>query len=421
MLSRTRVALLVLAAAVVACGDRTAAPTASDEFTLSPAKTVTGGPDRRRLEQLAQRLARSLADPAVRLRVKQDLDRSPVREHKLQFQRLLADGAHPAAVEIARATGAAAAAVTAEALAASPLELYLPVPEHRARWTGDANVLVATAMNDHEPPIGFDPSGRRFVLDPDVPPATPVLALVPEETNFDRPEVVAAPLVAEVCPQGGVRTPAPGAIQAQGCAPGGGQPSARGLWMTAASFVGTFEGWLKGAPEFEVHVLGQAGTSDSLKDYQCAGEKQAAPYWFDQNGTTWTGNVVIMSQAQLDLYRQQHPAQSLRVVVIEDDDTACQLKLDSGRLATVLKTLDAQYRNLTGGRDTTGTLLTRYWSRASAFQKILQSLWSLITTQDEFVGNAVEDAVAGEFKPGYNWIVKGENSITNGALKLEMR
>jgi ADP-ribosylglycohydrolase len=37
------------------------------------------------------------------------------------------------------------------------------------------------------------------------------------------------------------------------------------------------------------------------------------------------------------------------------------------------------------------------------------------------VGNAVEDAVAGEFRAGYNWMVKGENSITNGALKLEVR
>jgi hypothetical protein len=191
--------------------------------------------------------------------------------------------------------------------------------------------------------------------------------------------------------------------------------------MTGASFVGTFEGWLKGSPEFEVHVLGQAGASDSLTDYQCAGEKQVAPYWFDQNSTTWTGSVMIMSQAQIDAYRQQHPGQSLRVVVIEDDDTACQLKLDTGRLATVLRALDSQYRNLTGGRDTTSGVLTRYWNRATAFQKLLRAIWSFITTQDEFVGNAVQDAVAGEFKSGYNWIVKGENSITNGALKLEMR
>lgn len=420
MHSRTRVASLALAAAVVACGDRAAAPTASDEPALSAAKTSMPGPDRRQLEQLAQRLARALADPAIRLRVKQDLDRSPVREHKLHFQRLLADGVRPAAADIARATGASASTVAAEAFGAPPLELYLPVPEHRARWAGDANVLVATALNDHEAPVAFDASGRRFVLDPDVPPSTPVLALVPVETNFDRPEVVAAPLAVDVCPQGVAVAPAPGGVQALACSGSGGQPP-RGLWMSAASFVGTFEGWLKGAPEFEVHVLGQAGTSDSLKDYQCAGEKQAVPYWFDQNSLTWSGNVLIMSQAQLDAYRQQHPGQSLRVVVVEDDDTACQIKLDSGRLAAVLRTLDAQYRNLTGGRDTTSTALTRYWNRATAFQKILQSLWSLITTQDEFVGNAVEDAIAGEFKPGYNWIVKGENSLTNGALKLEMR
>jgi hypothetical protein len=37
------------------------------------------------------------------------------------------------------------------------------------------------------------------------------------------------------------------------------------------------------------------------------------------------------------------------------------------------------------------------------------------------IGNAIEDAVAGEFKPGANWIVKGENLITYGALKLVMR
>jgi hypothetical protein len=178
--------------------------------------------------------------------------------------------------------------------------------------------------------------------------------------------------------------------------------------MTATSFVGTFEGWLKGSPEFEVHMLGQAGATDSLRDYQCSGEKQTVPYWFDQNTTSWTGSVLLASQAQLDAYRTQHPGQSMRVVVIEDDDTACQIKMDS------------YYNSNTAGRDTT-TGLTRVWNRAKAIQKILQAVWSFITTQDEFVGNAVQDAVAGEFRPGYNWIVKGENNASNGALKLEMR
>jgi hypothetical protein len=39
------------------------------------------------------------------------------------------------------------------------------------------------------------------------------------------------------------------------------------MYMTYAHFVQDFEGWFKGSPEYEIHILGQAGTSDSLTDY----------------------------------------------------------------------------------------------------------------------------------------------------------
>jgi len=55
---------------------------------------------------------------------------------------------------------------------AIPLEMYLPVPEHRRAWAGDANVLVATAIADHDPPVAFDYRANRRVLDPERPPAT---------------------------------------------------------------------------------------------------------------------------------------------------------------------------------------------------------------------------------------------------------
>src|SRR5262245_35827645 len=126
---------------------------------------------------------------------------------------------------------------------------------------------------------------------------------------------------------------------------------------------------------------------------------------------------MIFSQTQLDSYKQQHPGQSLRVVVIEDDDGACQIKLDGNRFANALRTIDTQYGGLTGGRDTTLTTLVRLYNRATAFQKILQAVWSVITTQDEYVGNAVQDVAAGAFKNGYNWIVKGVNRITNECWK----
>ena len=59
--------------------------------------------------------------------------------------------------------------------------------------------------------------------------------------------------------------------------------------------------------------------------------------------------------------------------------------------------------------------------RANALQKILQAAYSFITTQDDLIGNAVEDVVIGQFYPSANWIVKGDNNVTNGWLKLEMR
>ena len=40
---------------------------------------------------------------------------------------------------------------------------------------------------------------------------------------------------------------------------------------------------------------------------------------------------------------------------------------------------------------------------------------------DDLIGNAIEDTVVGEFHSGSNWMVRGENNVTNGWLKLQMR
>ena len=411
-INMTGLAVLGLGAA---CGDHPA-PTSVSEPAPSFVQGAAPVAEQQRLERLARQVARSLADPGFRARVKLELERSPYTEHKLHFQRLFTRGARPLIADVARLTGEAAESIAADALGAVDLELYIPVPAHRAAWTGGPDVLVATAIADTDVPVAFDTRGRRRELDPAVPPRTPVLALVPAETDFDRPPVGEKPgEEAVVCPYA-----TPGKITAQ-CGSAGGGGTTPGLWMTYASFTQTFEGWLKGSPEFEIHILGQAGTSDSLKSYQCAGEHAGGPYAFDQNALTWTGNVLLFSQAQIDAYKQQHPGQSVRVFAVEDDDTACEIKLDADRVKNLFRTIDSRYSQLTGGRDTTGTTLTRYWNRATAFQKVFQAIWSILVTKDEMIGNAVQDAVAGEFKPGANWIVKGEDLITYGALKLVMR
>src|SRR5712664_887192 len=242
------VALILIAA----CSDRAVTPPSE-----TPAAAIAA--NAQRPEALAKMFAKGLKNPAFRAYLKAQLNASPYREHKLQLDTFLNANESRALREIAVENGATEDVVAGEAKAAITLEVYFPVPAHRAAWTGDEQVLVATALTDDDPPVAFDPDGRRQVLDPKTPPATPVLAIVPVETDFSRPPAkVIACLLDCGAPIGGVVPPPP--------------PAMPGLYMTKSHFVQDFEGWLKGSPEFEVHILGQKGQADSLVDYQCEGE-----------------------------------------------------------------------------------------------------------------------------------------------------
>jgi hypothetical protein len=408
LLNTLRVAALALLLVALACSEHppATAPSAPDLKLTPPSPPPPPAASARSdAEQLARSMALALGDRAFRAHVKAQLDRSPFREHKLPFQRFLAQEGGRGMAALAKSAGLATVDVTREANRVIPLEMYLPVPEHRRAWKGGDNILVATAIADHDAPVAFDVRGNRTLLDPERPPATPVIAVVPVETDFS-----AAPNLIPCltyCGGGGGGGPTP-------------PPVTPGLYMTNSHFVDDFEGWLKGSPEFEVHILGQKGQTDSLTDYQCAGEKQPTPYYFDQNELDWSGNVMLFSTVQLDAYNAAHPGQNIRVFVVEDDDTACEIKADKNLLNDAIRAIDGAYKAITAGNDSS-TLGTKVYKRASAFQKLWAAIASLINTNDEIVGNAVEDVVVGISYPGYNWIVKGPNNVTNGWINLQMK
>src|SRR5207248_6623856 len=183
MLSHTSrlAAALALLLGGLACSDRTPG---TGPAPGPPPDTRAASPGTAPPEQLARGLALALGDPGFRARVHAQLDGSPYREHKLPFQRFLAGDGGIALAAMARGTGRAASDVARDADRAIPLELYLPVPAHRRAWTGGSDVLVATAIGDHDVPVAFDLRGNRRLLDPEHPPATPVIAVVPVETDF---------------------------------------------------------------------------------------------------------------------------------------------------------------------------------------------------------------------------------------------
>ena len=408
-MSRRSLTLAALVAAgLAACTDRTPVnpPPAGD------AAVVTGRAGAPKPERLARLFARALRNPVFRAYLKAQLDASPFAEHKLQFQTFLGANGGRARRYVADENGEPEAGITREAGAAIALEAYFPVPAHRAAWTGDENVLVATGITDRDVPVAFDPQGRRRLLDPDTPPETPVIALVPVETDF-----TGTPERLIVCPDCGDTGGGGGGITPDV------QPSAPppGLYMTKSHFVQDFEGWLKGAPEFEVHILGQKGLTDSLLSYQCAGEHSGTPYYFNQDNLDWSGSVMLFSKTQLDQYNAAHPGQNMRVFVVEDDDTPCEIKTGADAFKSLTTAVDAANEAQTAGKDTTSSTLAKIWKYATAFYKLLNAAASLIMTNDELVGNAVQDVIVGEYYPGFNWIVKGANNVTNGWINLEMK
>lgn len=403
--------LLAAVGTITACADRQP-PTGTAE-DRRPGAAAPASPADAARERLTRRFALALADPVFRTYLKDSLDHSGYREHKLYLQRLLRRDGDRVRRMLAAAAGEQDSAVDRDASLAGPLEVYLPVPAHRTAWRGDGDLLVATALRDHDAPVAFDLHGRRRLLDPDQPPDTPVLAVVPAETDFSQnPSSTICTL--ETCDGGGGGTGGGGS----GSGPGGSAP-APGLYMTYAHFVQDFEGWLKGSPEFEIHILGQAGASDSLTDYQCAGEHAGGPYTFDQNSLDWNGSVLLFSQAQLDGYKSQHPNQSIRVFALEDDDTACDIRTDHNALDEIFAVVDGIYNLATGGKDTT-TGVTKAYHKAQILQKLWAAVAGIIKSNDDLIGNAVEDVVVGKSYPGANWIVKGRNNVTNGWLKLQM-
>lgn len=380
---------LAAAALSAACGDRAPLSPPGDAALATSAKAP------QKPEKLTREFAKALENPAFRAYVKAQLDASPFREHKLQFQTFLGANGR-------RALRYLEQGAEQDAQAAIPLEIYFPVRAHRAAWTGDENVLVATGITDRDVPIAFDPGGGRHLLDPATPPETPVIALVPVETDFS-----AAPALQTCIDCGGS-----GDVQPP-------PPPPPGLYMTKAHFVQDFEGWLKGAPEFEVHILGQVGQTDSLTTYQCAGERQYGPYFFNQDNLDWSGRVLLFSKQQLDQYNAAHPGQNVRVFVVEDDDTACDIKTNPDRFQKIIYQIDSAYQRLTTGNDSS-TALRKYFGYGRAVYNIWQSLASFFKSNDELVGNAVQDVIVGQLYDGYNWFVKGENTITNGWINLVM-
>lgn len=408
-------AVILLAAAACSDTDRPLAPDAP-ALARAPDWQELTDPDRLRDQRLARRFALALNNPVFRAEVLGALDGSGQREGRLHLQRFLQRGQGRGLGRMAAGAGASPAEIRADLEASPSMEVYLPVPTHRAQWRGGTNVLVATARVDGEAPVAFDLQGSRRVLDPRTPPSEPVIALQTWEGKDD-------PDCDEITKGCG------GSGEGSGDGSNPDDPnspppasSTGGLFLTETRFFDKFESWLKGAPEFEIHVLGHKSGTTEMVSYQCIGERAGGPYFWNQDDLSWNGTALMFSQAQLDQFDALHPGQGLRFLILEDDDGPCEIKVNRERAADLFKAADKAYDAWTSGKQIKFTDFSKGFTKAKSFYDLISGLSSFFKTNDDIVGTAILDpGAAGAIRTGANWIVKNEKSITTGAIRLEMR
>lgn len=377
---------------LAAChGDDAPTPTAPS----APTATAAAVSPR---ERLAARLAVALGDPATRAALKRRLDASHAPEGKLQFQALARADQGLLLASLARSGSTSVAELLGDLEAARPLEVYLPVEAHRAAWHGDAGLLVATIGKDGEAPVAYDLAGHRRVLSADTPPSTPVLALVPQETDFTGGRPLLAASCYDLC--GSTSSTATSNLS-----------STAGLYLTTSHFEDSFESWLKGKPEYEYHVYGLVAGSDA-EQLSCTGEHAGGNAYFDQNGPDWSGNALLLSEQDRQRYESAHPGAPIRIVAFEDDDEACVPRIDGNRVTQLLSAVDAAYKSVTSGK--VDPWYVKGVRAAPSLFNLFSAVRNIITTGDDLIGNAVETSVAGWVPGGANWVLKSDGTRTNG-------
>lgn len=426
------VLFLALFAALIACADsasRTAGPTGSKDIVTEPTP-APASEERVALTRIARLVAEAMDNEPARQHLKRDMRAAPYKEHKLELATYLRSKDGRALLEsMARLTRGGESDVFGALAAIRPLEFYMPVEKHRESWTGKADVLVVSQLDESEPIVAFDERGSEVSLDRKVAPDQPTLSIVPVETRFDQPMTPAASRNVRDQSGNAIGTLEPMAPKGSSliacgetCDGGGGSISPSippGLYLEFSRILDMKEPWFRGDPEIEVHIQGPNTASAPTygEDLSCSGEH---PYdfrkVFDQNGAFWEGRVMLFSADETVAFANKFN-QGFHVLFWEDDNVACILKLDSNTLVEVLKSTANAFgtvaiKALPGASPVVvaAVFVGTFFSNAGA--------WLL--TNDDFLGAAVDQASAGYAYPGNTHVIMNGTTL-NGRATIVYR
>jgi hypothetical protein len=371
-----------------------------------------------------------LDNEPARQHLKGDMKKAPFREHKLELGPYLRskDG-RTLLDQMVALNGRTEADLFRIVSAIRRLELYMPVAGHREKWTGSADILVVSQLEESEPIVAFDESGNEVALDRNVAPSQPTLSIVPVETRFDQPMPAASSRNARDAGGAAIGTlevvkPRKSSLVA--CddicgGDGGGEvstpPVSPGLYLEFSRILDFKEPWFRGDPELEVHIQGPTdlGAPRYGADLSCSGE-HAYDYQkvFDQNTAFWEGRVMLFSGNQVTTYASKF-LDGFHVMFWEDDNEPCVLKLDNNALIDLLKSTASALGTaaVKAGASiplAAGTFLATLFANPGG--------WLL--TNDDFLGVAVDQVRAGYNYPGNTHVIM-DGTTLNGRATIVYR
>jgi hypothetical protein len=426
------VLFLALLTALAACADpvsRTVGVNGTSNVKSQPA-SLPPSEERADLSKVARLVARALDNEPARQHLKGDMRKAPYREHKLELGPYLRSKDGKALLDrMVALNGGTDADVFRTVSAIRRLEFYMPVAGHREKWTGSADVLVVSQLDESEPIVAFDESGKEVALDRNVAPSQPTLAIIPVETGFDQPMPAASSRNVRDAGGAAIGTletvkPRTASLVAcdYSCDGGGGVTSptvAPGLYLEFSRILDFKEPWFRGDPELEVHIHGPTdlGSPRYGADLSCSGEHAYTPQKvFDQNGAFWEGRVLLFSGADVTAYASKF-TQGFHVIFWEDDNEPCTLKLDSNALIEFLKSTAAA----------TATVALKVIPTVSPavlvgvfFATLFSNPAPWLLTNDDFLGVAVDQAAAGYSYSGNTHVIM-DGTTLNGRATIVYR
>jgi len=401
--------VLALFAALGACSDpigRSVAPTASPDVVASAGGAQSE--ERVALSKIARLVAIALDNEPARQHLKRDLRAAPFREHKVELAPYLRSSDGKALLtRMIQLNGGDENALFTTLSAIRSLELYMPVAAQRETWTGKADVLVVSQLEESAPIVGFNEAGSEVALDRKVAPDQPTLSIVPVETRFDQPMDLKKSR--NVRDQNGqaIGTLEPYALTqssliacGETCGGGGsgGTSPPAGIYLEFSRLMDVKEPWFRGDPEIEVHIQGpyMGAAPTYADDLSCSGEH---PYdsrkYFDQNGSFWSGQVLLFSEAEVTAFTQKF-SDGFHVMFWEDDNQPCTLKLDTNSLTQALQSTAAAL-----GTVAIKVLPKANWMLVAAafLGTLFTNAGSWLTTNDDFLGVAVDQSGTSYYYP----------------------